>query len=169
MGNTSSNVTSAFIKFVETDYEIVFRTFLRVTEDEHMAADLAQEVFLKLSQRLETLENPVVLKAYCKRVVATTISNHYKSNKNILPWIDLEGQEISSHDQNPVVLAGHSERSANLKKAMLELPSKYRMVLDLRYFKGMSYQEMAEVLQLSLNSVGTYLTRARKLLHDRLR
>ena len=57
---------------------------------------------------------------------------------------------------------------AQLRKVILSLPPDYRVVIELRHFQEMSYEEMAETLNAPIGTVKTRLFRARRLLRERL-
>ena len=75
-------------------------------------------------------------------------------------WID--------HKPNPEVACELCERGVAVRRAMSEMPAKWRQTLELAYFGGMTQIEIAEVLGEPLGTVKTNLFRARAILKERL-
>jgi RNA polymerase sigma-70 factor (ECF subfamily) len=63
----------------------------------------------------------------------------------------------------------HEEQSTRLHQAILELPPRYRAVIELRHFQELSYEEMAEEMARPLSSVKSDLFRARKMLAEKMK
>ena len=61
------------------------------------------------------------------------------------------------------------EQTTRLHEAILALPPRYRVAIELRHFQELSYEEMAEVMERPLSSVKSDLFRARKLLAEKMR
>jgi RNA polymerase sigma-70 factor (ECF subfamily) len=70
---------------------------------------------------------------------------------------------VAAVNEPESILAG-AQSSDALRRAIKELPSRYRAVIELRHYQEMSYAEIAELLEIPLSDVKSHLYRARKTL-----
>jgi RNA polymerase sigma-70 factor (ECF subfamily) len=75
---------------------------------------------------------------------------------------------MSDLDHSPFEHAMHEEVRAKVERELLEVPEPYRTTVLLRDIEGLAYEEIAEVLQVSLGTVKSRLTRGRDCLRKRL-
>ena len=148
-----------FMRAVETYRDTVYRVALHHFASPPDAEDAVQEVFLRLYTREEAFDSQEHLRRWLIRVTVNVCKDVLKS-----PWrrrrISLEAQP----DQ-PVFDA---PEQGELYQAVLALPEKYRVVLDLYYYEELSTREIGQVLGLRQTAVTTRLFRARDLLKQRL-
>lgn len=76
--------------------------------------------------------------------------------------------EPDSSDSNPVLVAERKELCKNVRKAVLDLPVKHREVIVMNHFQDMSYEQMAESLEVPIGTVMSRLYYARRALRERL-
>ena len=80
----------------------------------------------------------------------------------------LEDLPLQDTQPGPEALASQGERIALIQKAVISLPGACRSVLVLREYEGLSYQEIADTLEIPVGTVMSRLNYARKLLRERL-
>ncbi len=124
---------------------------LRSTSD---AQDVVQEVFLKLITKHPQLKNDEHEKAWLIRVTVNLCKNVLKSS----------ARKEQPFDEQAVCY----ENGTDLYNTVLSLPESYRCVIHLYYYEGYSIKEIAAILRLPVATVGTRLSRARKLLKGEL-
>lgn len=154
--------TYAFGVLVSRYQSSVFNVCYRLLGERREAEDLTQEAFLRAYQRLKSFDSGRSFGPWMRRVAANMCYNHLQ--KNQLPQTLLDNQLEITKDAdgaNPEHSAEKSEQSALIRAALLDLPPHYRIVLELRHFQELSYDEMAVELDLPLNTVKSHLFRAR--------
>jgi len=150
----------------------VFQLAYGLTRDRHLADDLAQESFIKAYTGLSRFESRSAFGTWLYRITVNQVKDHLRRAK--------VRKEVSLDDINPAVLADNDgpEREARLRarertrelvlRMIARLPEKHATILSLRDLQGRSYEEIAEVLNISPGTVDSRLHRARKLLRKKL-
>lgn len=148
-----------FMRAVETYRDTVYRVALHHFASPPDAEDAVQEVFLRLYTREEAFDSQEHLRRWLIRVTVNVCKDVLKS-----PWRRRRISLEALPDQ-PVFDA---PEQGELYQAVLALPEKYRVVLDLYYYEELSIREIGQVLGLRQTAVTTRLFRARDLLKQRL-
>lgn len=121
--------------------------------------DIFQNVFLKYALSSVVFESEEHEKAWLIRVATNACRDLLRDffRKNTVPL-----EEISEY--------GEEEKTENREvlEAVLSLPSKYKNVVYLHYYEGYTAGEISKILGKNVNTVYTYLNRARKLLAEKL-
>jgi RNA polymerase sigma-70 factor (ECF subfamily) len=121
--------------------------------------DVFQDVFLKYLLHDNPFESDAHEKAWLIRVAINTCKDVLKSffRKNVTSFDELYDEPFHFHEQESEVL-----------DAVLKLPEKYRDVIYLHYYEGYSAVEIAKITGKKVNTIYTWLDRARKNLKDSL-
>lgn len=149
------------LKEVETP---LYRTAFYMLKNEQDALDATQEALIKIYKNIHTFELKAKFLTWAQRIVTNICIDKCRSYK-----------ESISVDEHEYVLnrmsSNHVEEeleknilASELRQAIDRLAEKYRSVIILRYIQDLSYREIADVLQLPLNTVKSYLFRARQQL-----
>lgn len=141
--------------------DMVYRIALVQVKSKTDADDVFQEVFVRLVKHIHKLESREHIKAWLIRVTVNCAKKHLTSfwNRNVGSLEEEQGAEENGYtieEENPV------------RKAVLELPEKYRAVVHLFYFEELSVSEICKVLGQKESTVKSQLFRARELLRSRL-
>ncbi|MBI3150698.1 MAG: sigma-70 family RNA polymerase sigma factor [Chloroflexi bacterium] len=143
----------------------VFNVCYRILHNRGDAEDLAQETFIRAYDRLHTFDLEREFSPWIRRVAANLCLNHLDSHK---PSAMLDEERDEDKTQSPGEQVEVKERSEQIRAALASLPSHYRIVVELRHYQDLSYDEIAAELQLPLSDVKSHLFRARKLLAEKL-
>jgi len=140
--------------------------FTRNRED---AWDLSQEVFIKAWRALNRFRGDSSFKTWLMRIAANHCKDHLKKRRLDTASFDdaLQAPDTES-SANPSETAVSNELGAAIDAAVQQLPAKHQMAFVLREYKGLSYQEMAEVMQCNVGTVMSRLFNARKRLQELL-
>ncbi|MBR4223490.1 MAG: sigma-70 family RNA polymerase sigma factor [Oscillospiraceae bacterium] len=150
-----------YIRYVlETYSDTVIRLCYTYVRNTHDAEDIAEDVFCELIRSRPKLESAEHVKAWLLRVAVNKCKNHLKSARVRLS-VPLEDDE--SGDTIPPPGEG-----GDVREALMELPEKYRTVIHLYYYEGLSIQEIARVTKTNAATVGTRMARGRSLLKKKL-
>lgn len=153
---------------IERYQQRVFHIVYGIIRDGHEVEDVAQEVFLKVFQRISAFDERSRFYTWLYRVAANAAKDHLKKRRR-RPAVPLEEDAgIAALDRGPADGAAAAENRRIVRAAIGELPARYREVLTLRELEGLSYNEIADVLQLSMGTVESRLHRARERLKRRL-
>jgi RNA polymerase sigma-70 factor (ECF subfamily) len=169
----------AFNEIVNRYADKVFRLALRITHNPHDAEEVLQEVFLSM-EKLDTFREESKFSTWLYRVAINSGYMHlrterkYKNNLSLesyMPYSDngvLDGAELNDLDNRPDEILLNKEGMEVIERAISELPLAYRVVFHLRDVEGLTNQEVAKALGLSLPAVKSRILRARLFLRDRL-
>lgn len=130
--------------------------------DDMLAEDLLQEVFLKIHKNLETLKDAGKLQSWIYQIARNTITDHYRQRRihgELSEELPDAGDEASPESAE--------QRLARGLKGMVELlPSPYREALWLTDYQGMTQVELAKKLGISVSGAKSRVQRARAMLKD---
>ncbi|KKP69372.1 hypothetical protein A2X44_04440 [candidate division CPR3 bacterium GWF2_35_18] len=134
--------------------------------DYDKAADVVQDVFIKSYINLQGFNSHLKFSSWLYRIAHNESINAIKKYHR---EVSLEGNEnfeavFLDHTKNIEEIFEKKELRENLKRAVHRLPFKYEEVIILYYFEEKSYEEISDVLRISLGAVGTRINRAKKML-----
>jgi len=129
------------------------------------ADDLLQEVLLKVWRHLSTFRSQSSFRTWMTRVAINEALQSYRREQR-RPICQVLGDfdRFASPNQSPLQSLTRAETTKIVRKAVVELPEKYRQVLILREFEQLSSKETAQALHSSIPAVKTLLFRARLML-----
>ena len=155
----------AFSEIVTKHQTNVFNVCYRVLHNRSDAEDLAQETFMRAYDKLHTFDLEREFGPWIRRIAANLSLNFLESQK---ASTELDDERDQDQSQNPSQQVEVKERSEQIRNALSSLPSNYRIVIELRHYQEMSYDEIADELKIPLSDVKSHLFRARKLLAEKL-
>lgn len=137
------------------------------------AADVTQETFLRLHRSLESFRGDATFSTWLYRVAVnlciTELRRRGRSRFQFLEDVKHDDENTFQEELGPSPIdAVEAEEDRKVVRQVLRmLPPDYRAVMVLRHFQQLAYEEIAEVLNLTLSQVKTRLFRARKMFKDR--
>ena len=156
----------------------VYRLTHRILNDPADAADAVQEVFLKIFRNIGEFQGDSSLKTWIYRIAVNTASNQHRWwRRHKEQEFSLDAQESwedgkrfvpADHTQNPFESLLSRVTQEMVQKAMGRLGESSRTVLVLREMEDLRYEEIAEILHISLGTVKSRLARARQSLKHEL-
>jgi RNA polymerase sigma-70 factor (ECF subfamily) len=158
---------NAFSTLVCSHAHGVLNVVYRMCGDMQVAEDAAQEAFIQAWLRLQSYRPQASFRNWLYRIAVNTAIDMLRKEKRILPGA-VEDLNLTDASPGPETLVTHSERTEMVQDAVLALPDASRAVLVLREFEGLSYQEIAEALDIPVGTVMSRLNYARKLLREKL-
>ncbi|MGA9977966.1 MAG: sigma-70 family RNA polymerase sigma factor [Candidatus Sulfotelmatobacter sp.] len=166
-------------EFQQPVYGLVYR----IVGDPSDAAETAQEVFLKVFRGMKQFHGQSSLKTWIYRIALHEAANRrrwwfrHKAQETSIEPADsdcmVEGSTqmqvaLTDHAESPFENVAHHEVQRRVEEELRKVPEPYRTTLILRDLEEMSYEEIAEVLEISLGTVKSRLTRGREALKQRL-
>lgn len=157
---------------VERYQSLVFSIALRMVRDRTEAEDIAQDVFLKAYRTLESFREEASFKTWiCKIATNRCIDwrrKHAARQERTTQVEEAERLADPLHELPEQALV-RRETQREVRRVIEEMPEKYRTILLMYHFQGMSYKDIAEVEQISARTVETRLYRAKSLLRAAMR
>jgi RNA polymerase sigma-70 factor, ECF subfamily len=165
-------------EFHQPIYSLVYR----IVADPADAADTTQEVFVKVFRGMKNFHGESSLKTWIYRIAVHEASNrrrwwfrHKAKETSIEPKPEDNGLSSSSlrdalvdESESPFDMVVHEEVRLRVEDELRQVPEPYRTTVILRDLEEMSYEEIAEITNVSLGTVKSRLTRGRDALRRRL-
>ena len=172
-----AGVESAFKTLVETHQKRVFNTVLAMVQDLEEAEDVTQEVFIEVYESVHKFRGEAKISTWLYRIATTKALEEIrkkKASKRFAFFTNLFGNdnEVLHHPvefEHPGVVLANKERASALFKAIDLLPDNQKVAFTLCNIEGLSYQEITEVMQVSLSSIESLLFRAKTNLRKSLK
>ena len=138
----------------------LYRLALRLLFNGQDAEDVLQDVMIRVWAKREEWGRWQSLEAYCMTAVKNSCLDRLR--KQQLQIVREEGaRDLNSNDKDPQEKMIAKETITQIRKCMDELPQNQQLVVQLREIEGFSYNEIAEILGISLDQVKVNLFRAR--------
>lgn len=156
-GNREALIT--LLREIETH---VYRTAYYILGNEQDAMDASQEALIRIYRKIDSYEEKALFKTWVQRIVTNICIDKFRKAK---PTVSIDEHEMVFTSQQNVeeeLLIGYL--AEDIRIAIDKLPEHHRTVVVLRYLQDFSYHEIAESLNLPLNTVKSYLFRARQQL-----
>lgn len=173
VARTLAGDRNAFRTLVERHYQAVYRlcrSILRSAED---AEDATQEVFVRVYEALGQFAGRGAFGAWLRRLTVNHCLNRIQSASAKASAqsysLDLLADTLpASEESDPEESLLRREERARIQNELDELPPAQRAALGLRLLEGLSYEEIAELMNVPVNSVRSWLHRGRTRLREAL-
>ena len=161
-------------------HQPIYSLIYRIVNDPSDAADTTQDVFLKVFRGMKHFHGESSLKTWIYRIALHEAANRrrwwfrHKAQEMQIEPIAAGDHEFSGEDrlvdpgESPLEQFAHEEVRSTVEQALRQVPEPYRTSLILRDLEEMSYDEIAEVLAISLGTVKSRITRGRAALRKTL-
>jgi RNA polymerase sigma-70 factor (ECF subfamily) len=161
----------------------VYGLVYRVVSDPADAADTTQDVFLKVFRGMKSFHGESSLKTWIYRIALHEAANRkrwwfrHKAQETSIEPVESDGMAggkeaiqnaLTDRSDSPFDNVAHREVQQRVDAELRQMAEPYRTTLILRDLEEMSYEEIAEVLQISLGTVKSRITRGRQALKKRL-
>lgn len=151
----------------------VFSLIYRMVRDRETAEDLAQETFIKVLNAIASYRPEFKFSSWVFKIANNTAIDHLRRRE--LDTLSLDGSphattpesveatalQIGSDRGSPLDVLESKELGGEIEAAIKQLRPEYRSCILLRHVEGRPYEEIAEMLDLPLGTVKTYIHRAR--------
>jgi RNA polymerase sigma-70 factor (ECF subfamily) len=158
----------------------VFALLFRMLRDRELAEDLAQETFIKALNAIESHRPEFKFSSWIFKIANNAAIDHLRRRE--LDTLSLDGSphaetpeamqatalQIGGRQESPLDAVEARELGGMIEEAIGRLRPEYRSCILLRHVEGRAYEEIAEILNLPLGTVKTYIHRARNELRQAL-
>ena len=168
----------AFKQLVDNYQKMVVNTCFSVVHSTHDAEDIAQEVFIEVFRSIHKFRADAKISTWLYRIAVNRSLNFIRNNKKSR-WFqsfddsvhtknrELHNIQTSSTD-NPEFQLENKQRTILLHEAIDSLAQNQKVAFTLSKYEELSYQEISEVMDLSISSIESLLHRAKKNLQKKL-
>src|SRR5258708_28471310 len=166
----------AYVWLIGEFHQPIYSLVYRIVNDPSDAADTTQEVFLKVFRGIKHFQGESSLKTWIYGIALHEAANRrrwwfrHKAQETTIEPVECESGEYCLGDrlvdphESPFDSFAHGEVHTAVEKALHQVPEPFQTALILRDLEEMSYEEIAEVLQISLGTVKSRITRGRQAL-----
>ena len=168
----------AFKELVDKYQKLVFNTCFGIVHNKVDAEDIAQEVFIEVFRSVHKFRADSKVSTWLYRIAVNRSLNHIRDNKKS-KWFqsfddadDTKKGQIKNYSatktDTPEYELENNERAALLHAAIDSLPSSQKVAFTLSKYEELSYQEISDIMDLSVSSIESLLFRAKKNLQKKL-
>ena len=155
----------AFDRLFEENQEMVLRVAYNLVGEREAAKDVLQEVFISIHKNLAGFAGRSSLRTWIYRITFNAALAQTKK-RSFLPLFDFLFQKAGTSD--PLEEAQQSELTERLRQAISHLPIRQKRVFVLKTQEGLSYADIAEVLETKIGTVKSWVSRATNKLKEML-
>jgi RNA polymerase sigma-70 factor (ECF subfamily) len=169
----------AFAELLRRYQSYVDKILYNLAPDWQDRNDLTQEVWIKVYKKISSLQDPNKFKSWLARITTNLFYDQLRKRKRYATPLSLDATiktnddelkwEIASDSPLPEDNLTTNEFYEQLRKAIADLPDTFRTTIVLREIQGLSYEEIAEITQVSLGTVKSRIARARNKLQELLK
>lgn len=161
----STEQQQIFEKVYADNYNIIMRIAYRMTNSQAIAEELCQEAFVRYFERISSLPDGDQARYWLIRVVKNLGYNYEKRKGRGRKAYERYSQNSEISEENAGEKNILEEETIKIvQKALMQLPYKYRIVLVLKEYENLNYQEISRLLRISQNNVKVRVFRARNQL-----
>jgi RNA polymerase sigma-70 factor (ECF subfamily) len=159
--------THAFENLFRKYYKLLYYYIWSYVKNAQIAEDIVQDVFLKIWLNRKTLHISSSVKSYLYTAVKNRALDNIKRTK-IVSSVAVDIATSESFTKTPGDELNDQEIITAVHKTIDELPKRCRQIFKMKKYDGLSYTEIADILEISTNTVQTQMTRAFKYLRKHL-
>lgn len=158
----------AFSMLYQTYIEVLYKYGHKLTIDSELVEDAIQDMFIELWNSRQRLSDTDSVKFYLFRVLRRKITQNPLMRKTTDCGIEAMDQKFFSGSVENQLIATESEgtRKKMLGRALLKLPPRQQEVVNLRFFNEFNHQQIAEIMNISIQSVHNTLQKSMKGLRE---
>jgi RNA polymerase sigma-70 factor (ECF subfamily) len=146
----------------------------RTNASSHDKEDILQDVFIKMYRNINDYDSSLIFSSWIYRITHNYIIDWHRKNKRHI------GISLDDDDTKLIHMLEDEEGKADpqalqdkedidlIKKAIQKLPPDYQEIIALKFFEDKSYEEISDILKISVSSVGVKINRAKKMIKQNI-
>lgn len=146
----------------------LFRFALSVVSNRAVAEDVVQDAYLKLWSKREQLDEIRNIEAWSMRMVKNLCLDYFKSSHTKTTRSEINEETSLGFISSPQHQTEISDTVEQVHGIIDSLPLQQKQIIQLRDVEGYSYKDIADILEIDMNTVKVYLHRARKSIRQQL-
>jgi RNA polymerase sigma factor (sigma-70 family) len=155
----------------------VYHALFKMVNNRDDAEDLTMEAFGKAFQKLPSYAPNYAFSTWLFRIAINNCIDHIRKKR--LKTFSMDetmksdsetsfAQNISNFEPDAEQMMMHEQKITHVREMVQQLSAKYRMMIELRYYEELTYEEIAQEMKLPLGTVKAQLFRAKEILHQQL-
>lgn len=167
----------SFMKLYNMYEKYLYSLCFNYVQNPHDALDMVQEIYIKVFKNIDKFDTEMPFHPWIRKISVNTCLNFTRTIKNNVVSMnvcinDIDGEVtlgdtfVSEEDVLDEVI--NLETKSIIKKYLTEMPEEYRIVIVLRYYEELSYNEIAELIGRPLGTIKTEIYRAKAILKKKL-
>ncbi len=148
----------------------------RYLRDQQDVEDVTQEAFIKAFRALPRFRGESAFYTWLYRIAINTAKNHLVARSRRPPGVDvdiddaefMDGTDVLRESESPEAALSRDELSQVINATLSELPDDLRSAVTLREFDGLSYEQIAEIMDCPVGTVRSRIFRAREAIDHRI-
>ncbi len=168
----------SFMKLCKMYEKYLYSLCFSYVQNPQDALDLVQDIYIKIFKNIKKFDESKSFHPWIRRISVNTCLNFTRTVKNNVismntaigdgsDEISLEDTLVSDEDVVNDIL--NNETKNIIKNYLSEMPEEYRMVITLRYYEELSYNEIADLMEKPLGTIKTDIYRAKAILKKKLK
>jgi RNA polymerase sigma-70 factor (ECF subfamily) len=144
----------AFLQLMDKYKKPIYWYIRRMADSHEDAEDILQETFIRVYRFAASFKGDSKLSTWLYRIAINECTMHFRKNKNRLKNInhidgEMDGEPLCSEMEK------HDQIIHKFQNAIRQLPEKQKIVFNLRYYDEMSYEDIGQILNSSVNTLKT--------------
>lgn len=133
----------------------LFTAALRMTTDRELAKDCLQEVFIEIWNYRNTLGDVIHTQSYLVKVMRSVLLKKLKKESRITHFVASETLASAEESMEDLIISSDidKEKKKRLHIALSNLTSRQKQVLEMRFYEGLTYEQIADKLRMNYQSV----------------
>ena len=172
----SADLKKDFRKLVELYQDRVYNQAFRMLGNHEDAEEAAQDIFLSIYRSLDKFRQESKMSTWIYRITSNVCISRLRKKQLVIQSLDEPfdedgttlADELYEKDSDPETLLETGETAEIVRSQVRQLPPNWAMAISLFYFDELSYDEIAEILEIPRATVATYIFRGRKQLAHQL-
>jgi RNA polymerase sigma-70 factor, ECF subfamily len=165
IAQTRAGDQAAFSQIVEKYQRPVYNICYHMLRNPQEAEDAAQEVFLRAFSKLHTYDEDRQFSTWLFAIASHYCMDRWKKRRfQLVGWDDLKNILSDRESSQPEKVIMNIEASQEVRAMLQNLRPDYRMVVILKYWHSMSYEEIADTLDTTVSTIKSKLFRARQMM-----
>ena len=175
---SQKNDFRALEELIRREQKNVFATFSYLCHNCENVSDLTQEALFRVEKNIQNLKKPKHFKSWLNQIITHLYYDYLRKNQKKADTVSLDNEtdesvkyklELPDKKCKPNEKCMSIELEKVIKTAILALPDKFKIVIVLREFQGLSYEEIATATNSSVGTVKSRIARARGKLQEDLK
>lgn len=165
----------AFEKLIQAYEKRIFNIALKMVGNREDASDIAQEVCIKIYKSIGSFKESSSFSTWVYRITSNVCIDQLRKRKNNVVPLAVSSDDgeyelpVASNERLPEEIVEGKELADLIKSCILNLAPEQRIIITLRDIYGHSYEDIANMLNISMGTVKSRLNRARNTLKDKIK
>ena len=175
---SQQNDFKALEELIRREQKNVYAAFSYLSSKKENVSDLTQEALLRVAKNIQNLKNPKLFKSWLNQIVTNLFYDELRKTQRKPDIVSLDEEtdnsppiklQLLDKKCKPHEKCVTSELEQIIKKAILNLPNQFKIVIILRELQGLSYEEIAQITHSNVGTVKSRIARARGKLQEDLK